>query len=66
MDLKLELVLIPVSDVDRGKVFYVEKAGFSLVVRRLQRPRRQHLGPSGEGREAGEMTGRRAGRVWAS
>ena len=32
MDLKLELVLIPVTDVDRAKDFYVEKAGFSLDV----------------------------------
>jgi catechol 2,3-dioxygenase-like lactoylglutathione lyase family enzyme len=28
MDWKLELVAIPVSDVDRAKDFYVEKAGF--------------------------------------
>ena len=32
MDYKLELVLIPVSDVDRAKAFYVEKLGFSLDV----------------------------------
>ena len=32
MDLKLELVLIPVSDVDRAKAFYTEKAGFHLDV----------------------------------
>jgi catechol 2,3-dioxygenase-like lactoylglutathione lyase family enzyme len=32
MDLKLELVLIPVSDVDRAKAFYVETAGFNLDV----------------------------------
>ena len=32
MDLKLELVLIPVSDVDRAKDFYIEKAGFKLDV----------------------------------
>jgi len=32
MDLKLELVLIPVSDVDRAKAFYVEKLGFNLDV----------------------------------
>ena len=32
MDLKLELVLLPVSDVDRAKAFYVEKAGFNLDV----------------------------------
>jgi len=32
VDLKLELVLIPVSDVDRAKAFYVEKVGFNLDV----------------------------------
>jgi catechol 2,3-dioxygenase-like lactoylglutathione lyase family enzyme len=32
MDWKLELVLIPVTDVDRAKDFYVEKAGFNLDV----------------------------------
>ena len=32
MDLKLELVLVPVSDVDRAKAFYVERAGFVLDV----------------------------------
>ncbi len=32
MDYKLELVLIPVSDVDRAKSFYVEQAGFDLLV----------------------------------
>jgi catechol 2,3-dioxygenase-like lactoylglutathione lyase family enzyme len=32
MDYKLELVLIPVSDVDRAKTFYTEKAGFNLDV----------------------------------
>jgi catechol 2,3-dioxygenase-like lactoylglutathione lyase family enzyme len=32
MDLKLELVLMPVSDVDRAKAFYTEKAGFNLDV----------------------------------
>ena len=30
MDWKLELVAIPVSDVDRAKAFYTEKAGFTL------------------------------------
>src|SRR4030088_611119 len=29
MDLKLELVLIPVTDVDRAKAFYADKAGFA-------------------------------------
>jgi predicted enzyme related to lactoylglutathione lyase len=28
MDWKLELVAIPVSDIDRAKTFYTEKAGF--------------------------------------
>jgi catechol 2,3-dioxygenase-like lactoylglutathione lyase family enzyme len=32
MDLKLELVLVPVSDVDRAKTFYTQKAGFTLDV----------------------------------
>jgi len=32
MDLQLELVIVPVSDVDRAKAFYVEKAGFHLDV----------------------------------
>jgi catechol 2,3-dioxygenase-like lactoylglutathione lyase family enzyme len=31
-DLKLELVLLPVSDVDRAKAFYTEKLGFHLDV----------------------------------
>src|SRR6266571_2091672 len=30
MDWKIELVAIPVTDVDRAKAFYVEKAGFHL------------------------------------
>ena len=29
MDLRLELVQVPVSDVDRAKEFYVEKVGFN-------------------------------------
>src|SRR5690349_2440556 len=29
MDWKLELVILPVSDVDRAKAFYVDKAGFN-------------------------------------
>jgi catechol 2,3-dioxygenase-like lactoylglutathione lyase family enzyme len=32
VDWKLELVLVPVSDVDRAKAFYVEKVGFNLDV----------------------------------
>jgi catechol 2,3-dioxygenase-like lactoylglutathione lyase family enzyme len=30
MDWKLELIAIPVSDVDRAKAFYTEQAGFTL------------------------------------
>jgi catechol 2,3-dioxygenase-like lactoylglutathione lyase family enzyme len=29
MDLRLELITVPVSDVDRAKEFYVERAGFN-------------------------------------
>lgn len=32
MDWKLELIVLPVSDVDRAKAFYLEKAGFVLDV----------------------------------
>jgi catechol 2,3-dioxygenase-like lactoylglutathione lyase family enzyme len=32
VDWKLELVLIPVSDVDRAKAFYTEQLGFALDV----------------------------------
>jgi catechol 2,3-dioxygenase-like lactoylglutathione lyase family enzyme len=32
MDYKLELVLIPVSDVDCAKKFYLDNAGFVLIV----------------------------------
>jgi predicted enzyme related to lactoylglutathione lyase len=31
-DMRLELVPVPVSDVDRSKAFYLEKAGFQLNV----------------------------------
>lgn len=30
MDWKLEVVTVPVSDVDRAKTFYAEKAGFAV------------------------------------
>lgn len=30
MDMKLELVPLPVSDIDRAKDFYVEKLGFNV------------------------------------
>jgi len=32
MDYKLELVLIPVTDIDRAKAFYTDLAGFTLEV----------------------------------
>jgi catechol 2,3-dioxygenase-like lactoylglutathione lyase family enzyme len=32
MDFELELMWIPVSDVDRAKRFYLEQAGFDLLV----------------------------------
>jgi catechol 2,3-dioxygenase-like lactoylglutathione lyase family enzyme len=32
MDWKLELVVLPVSDVDRAKAFYLDQAGFDLMV----------------------------------
>ena len=32
MDYKLELVVVPVTDVDRAKAFYAERAGFRVDV----------------------------------
>ena len=32
MEWTLELVVVPVSDVDRAKAFYIEQAGFELLV----------------------------------
>ena len=32
MDYTLELVVVPVSDVDRAKAFYIDQAGFKLLV----------------------------------
>ena len=32
MDMKLELVVVPVADVDRAKAFYVDRVGFHLDV----------------------------------
>ena len=32
MDLRLEVVVVPVSDVDRAKAFYSEKVGFNVDV----------------------------------
>ena len=76
MDFKLELVLIPVSDVDRAKAFYVETCGFNLDVdhqpddgssasSRSPRPARPARSRSG----SGSATPRRAptaARTWSS
>ena len=35
MDWKLELIVVPVTDVDRAKAFYVDRAGFQLDVDHL-------------------------------
>lgn len=32
MDWTLELIVVPVADVDRAKTFYMEQAGFELLV----------------------------------
>jgi catechol 2,3-dioxygenase-like lactoylglutathione lyase family enzyme len=32
VDMKLELVVVPVSDIDRAKAFYLENVGFNLDV----------------------------------
>jgi catechol 2,3-dioxygenase-like lactoylglutathione lyase family enzyme len=32
MDWKLELIVVPAADVDRSKAFYLEQAGFELLV----------------------------------
>ena len=38
-DLRLELVIVPVTDVDRAKAFYVDKAGFNADHdQRVERP----------------------------
>ncbi len=48
MDMKLELVPVPVSDVDRAKTFYVEKVGFHADVdSRLGEMRFVQLTPPG-------------------
>ena len=39
VDYKLELVVVPVSDVDRAKAFYADKMGFNVDVSRLNRAR---------------------------
>ena len=50
-DMKLELIPVPVSDVDRAKAFYVEKIGFNLDhdVRPSDTMRVVQLTPPGSG-----------------
>ena len=38
MEFRLEVIVVPVSDVDRAKNFYTEKAGFKLDVDSRQGP----------------------------
>ena len=48
VDMKLELVLIPVADVDRAKAFYSEKVGFNVDLdRRMGDLRVVQLTPPG-------------------
>jgi len=49
MDMKLELVPVPVTDIDRAKAFYVEKVGFhaDLDIRPTDTVRIVQLTPPG-------------------
>jgi catechol 2,3-dioxygenase-like lactoylglutathione lyase family enzyme len=59
MDLKLELVLLPVSDVDRAKTFYTDKVGFKLDIDTTPAPgfRVVQLTPPGSACSIGIGTG---------
>src|SRR5262249_54403443 len=59
MDMKLELVPIPVADVDRAKQFYVEKLGFTeaVDVRPAEGVRVVQLTPPGSACSIGIGTG---------
>lgn len=46
MDMKLEVVVVPVSDVDRAKAFYSEKVGFKPGSSSLSRASRGPSTPS--------------------
>ena len=50
-EMKLELIPVPVSDIDRAKAFYVEKIGFNLDhdVRPSDTMRVVQLTPPGSG-----------------
>ena len=71
MDMKLELVPVPVSDVERAKAFYVEKCGFHLDVdvRPSETMRVVQLTPPGSacsivfGTGMGEITEMQSGSV---
>ena len=59
MQMKLELVLIPVTDVDRAKAFYVERLGFvaDVDVRPAEGVRVVQLTPPGSACSVGMGTG---------
>lgn len=59
MQMKLELVLIPVSDVDRGKAFYVDQLGFvaDVDVQPMEGVRVVQLTPPGSACSIGLGTG---------
>ncbi len=59
MDMKLELVVIPVSEVDRAKTFYNEKVGFNedVDVRPSDEMRVVQLTPQGSACSIGIGTG---------
>ena len=59
MDMKLELVPIPVSDVDRAKAFYTEQVGFveDVDVRPAEGVRVVQLTPPGSACSIGMGTG---------
>ena len=40
MDWTLELIVVPVSDVDRAKAFYIDQVGLRAARRRQRRWRR--------------------------
>ena len=50
MDWKLEVVVLPVSDVDRARDFYVDKIGFNLDVdQEMGETRIVQMTPKGSG-----------------
>lgn len=70
MDMKLELIPIPVTDVDRAKAFYVDKLGFNVDVDVNRNGMRVvQLTPSGSacsiviGKGLGEITDMKPGSI---